>query len=51
MGENLVRAFVHEMVRPIFGGIGGAATGLYLAEEETEQAMMGGLMAGSSWNI
>ena len=51
LGENLTRAFVHEMVRPIFGGIGGGAIGLYASDEDSDAPLTAGLMAGIALGI
>ena len=51
VGENLTRAFVHEMVRPIFGGIGGGAIGLYASDEDSDAPLTAGLMAGIALGI
>jgi hypothetical protein len=51
LGENLTRAFVHEMVRPIFGGIGGGAIGLYATDENSDAPLTAGLMAGIALGV
>ena len=39
------------MVRPIFGGIGGGAIGLYATDENSDAPLTAGLMAGIALGI
>ena len=46
LGENLTRAMVHELVRPLAGATAGGLVGLTLSEGETDDTLNRAIMAG-----
>ena len=48
IGENITRAFVHELVRPLVGATAGGAVALVSSEGETDTALNAALIAGAT---
>jgi len=48
IGENITRAFVHELVRPLVGATAGGAIALVSSEGETDTALNSALIAGAT---
>jgi hypothetical protein len=48
VGENLTRAFVHELVRPLVGATAGGAVALVSSEGETDTALNYALITGAT---
>jgi len=48
IGENISRAFVHELVRPLVGATAGGAVALVSSEGETDTALNSALIAGAT---
>jgi hypothetical protein len=46
LGENLTRAMVHELVRPLAGATAGGLVGLTFSEGETDDALNRAIMSG-----
>lgn len=47
VGENLIRAMVHETVRPLFGAIAGGVVGVYASDDYDDTGVKNAMVAGA----
>ena len=47
VGENLTKALVHELTRPLLGATSGGLVGIYLSDENTNESMYTGIAMGA----
>ena len=47
VGENLIRAMVHETVRPLFGAVGGGVIGVYTSDDYDDTGLTNAMVAGA----
>jgi hypothetical protein len=47
VGENLIRAMVHEIVRPLFGATAGGVVGVYTSDDYDDTGVTNAMIAGA----